>query len=63
MRNKLSTLLLFLLAAPLTSFAGEQLIPAGSLISCTVSEPEAHIILPTTSQRDLVLRDRGRGNR
>jgi hypothetical protein len=39
MKGKLSPLLLLLLAAPLTSFAGEQLIPAGSLISCTVSEP------------------------
>jgi hypothetical protein len=29
-----------LLAAPLTSYAAEQLIPAGSLISCTLSEPK-----------------------
>jgi hypothetical protein len=33
------SLLLLLFAAPLASFAGERLIPAGSLISCTVSEP------------------------
>lgn len=39
MTRKLSTLLLLLLAAPLTSYA-EQLIPAGSLISCTVAEPK-----------------------
>ncbi len=34
--------LLFLLAfvAPLTGFAAEQLIPAGSLVRCTVSEPK-----------------------
>jgi hypothetical protein len=29
-----------LLAAPLTSYAAEQLIPPGSLISCTLSEPK-----------------------
>ena len=29
-----------LLAAPLSSYAAEQLIPAGSLISCTLSEPK-----------------------
>jgi hypothetical protein len=53
MRNKLSTLLMFLLAAPLTSFAGEQLIPAGSLISCTVSEPR--LSSKTTNVGDPVL--------
>ena len=40
MKFKLSTFLMLLLAAPLTSFAGEQLIPAGSLLSCTVAEPK-----------------------
>jgi hypothetical protein len=43
MKGKLSPLLpvLFMVvfAAPLAGFAGERLIPAGSLISCTVSEP------------------------
>jgi hypothetical protein len=29
-----------LLAAPLSVYAGEQIIPAGSLINCTVSEPK-----------------------
>jgi hypothetical protein len=29
-----------LLAAPLAGYAGEQIIPAGSLINCTVSEPK-----------------------
>jgi hypothetical protein len=29
-----------LFAAPLTAYAGEQIIPAGSLLSCTVSEPK-----------------------
>jgi hypothetical protein len=53
MRGKLSTLLMVLLAAPLTSFAGEQLIPAGSLISCTVSEPR--LSSKTTSIGDPVL--------
>jgi hypothetical protein len=39
MNAKLPALLMLLLAAPFTGFAAEQLIPAGSLISCTVSEP------------------------
>lgn len=39
MKCKLSTLALLILAAPLTSFA-DQLIPAGSLLSCTLSEPK-----------------------
>jgi len=39
MNRNLSALLMILLAAPLTGFAEEQLIPAGSLLSCTVSEP------------------------
>jgi hypothetical protein len=40
MKCKLSTFVLLVLVAPLTSFAGEQLIPAGSLLSCTVAEPK-----------------------
>jgi hypothetical protein len=39
MKGKLFALLVLLLAAPPALFAGERLIPAGSLISCTVSEP------------------------
>lgn len=39
MKRNLSALLMLLLAAPLTGFAEEQLIPAGSLFSCTMSEP------------------------
>jgi hypothetical protein len=39
MKGRLSTLLLLMFVAPLAGFAGERLIPAGSLISCTVSEP------------------------
>jgi hypothetical protein len=39
MKGRLSPFLLLLFAAPLAGFAGERLIPAGSLISCTVSEP------------------------
>ena len=31
---------LFLIAAPLTGYAADQLVPAGSLIQCTVSEPK-----------------------
>jgi len=38
MNSKLSALLVVLLSPPLTGFAAEQLIPAGSLIACTVSE-------------------------
>jgi hypothetical protein len=38
MKGKLFTLLLLLVGAPLAGFA-DRLIPAGSLISCTVSEP------------------------
>ena len=40
MKCRVSTFLMFLLAAPLISYAGEQLIPAGSLLSCTVAEPK-----------------------
>jgi hypothetical protein len=39
MKGRPSPLLLLLFAVPLAGFAGERLIPAGSLISCTVSEP------------------------
>jgi hypothetical protein len=38
--GKALSLLTLLLAAPISSYAGEQLIPAGSLISCTLSEPK-----------------------
>jgi hypothetical protein len=40
MKGKAVSLLTLLLAAPLSSYAAEQLIPAGSLISCTLSEPK-----------------------
>ena len=40
MKGKAYALSLLLLAAPLSGFAAEQLIPAGSLIQCTVSEPK-----------------------
>ena len=39
MKGKLF-LSLLLVAAPLTGYASEQLVPAGSLIQCTVSEPK-----------------------
>ena len=39
MKFKVSSFLLLLLVAPLGGYA-EQLIPAGSLVSCTVSEPK-----------------------
>ena len=38
MRRSLSTL--FLLVAPLTGYAVEQMIPAGSMLQCTISEPK-----------------------
>ena len=40
MKSIRCALFLSLLAAPLSGFAAEQLIPAGSIISCTVSEPK-----------------------
>jgi hypothetical protein len=40
MKGKSLCLATLLLAAPLSSYAAEQLIPAGSLISCTLSEPK-----------------------
>src|SRR5579872_7323834 len=46
-------LLALLLAAPLSSYAAEQLIPAGSLISCTLSEPKLNS--KTTAIGDPVL--------
>ncbi len=39
-RSYPALLSLLVLAAPLTGFAAEQLIPAGSLVQCTVSEPK-----------------------
>lgn len=42
-----------LLAAPLTTYAAEQIIPAGSLISCTLSEPKLNS--KTTAIGDPVL--------
>ena len=39
MKNALLAFLCLSLAAPFPSFAVEQLIPAGSLIQCTISEP------------------------
>jgi hypothetical protein len=40
MQGKALSLLAVLLAAPLATCVAEQLIPAGSLISCTLSEPK-----------------------
>src|SRR5246127_3122885 len=40
MKYRVPTLLLLLLAVPVTKLAAEQLIPAGSLISCIVAEPK-----------------------
>lgn len=53
MKRNLSALLMILLAAPLTGFAEEQLIPAGSLLSCIVSEPR--LSSKTTNIGDPVL--------
>lgn len=53
MNRNLSALLMLLLAAPLTGFAEEQLVPAGSLLSCTVSEPR--LSSKTTNIGDPVL--------
>jgi hypothetical protein len=53
MKRNLSALLMILLAAPLTGFAEEQLVPAGSLLSCTVSEPR--LSSKTTNIGDPVL--------
>jgi len=51
MRRSLSALLFFV--APLTGFAVEQMIPAGSLVQCTVSEPK--LSSKTTDVGDPVL--------
>ena len=40
MKSMRCALSLLLLAAPVSGFAAEQLIPAGSIIQCTVSEPK-----------------------
>ena len=40
MKGKLFALSLLLIGAPVVSYASDQLIPAGSLIQCTVSEPK-----------------------
>lgn len=40
MKSKALSLLALLLAAPLSGYAAVQLVPAGSLISCTLSEPK-----------------------
>ncbi len=40
MKSKLYALFSLLLAAPVTGFAAEQIIPAGSLVQCTVAEPK-----------------------
>jgi hypothetical protein len=52
MKGKALSLLTLLLAAPLAGYA-EQLIPAGSLISCTLSEPK--LSSKTTAIGDPVL--------
>jgi hypothetical protein len=48
-----STLFALLLSAPLTGYAVEQIIPAGSLVQCTVSEPK--LSSKTTDVGDPVL--------
>ena len=40
MKSSFSALLWLMFAAPLVAHAGEQLVPAGSLVQCTVSEPK-----------------------
>jgi hypothetical protein len=50
-----------LLAAPLASYAAEQIVPAGSLISCTVAEPK--ISSKTTAIGDPVLCQVGHAER
>jgi len=51
----------FVLAAPLCGFAGEQIVPAGSLIQCTVSEPK--LSSKTTAIGDPVLCQMGHSER
>ena len=53
MQGKLFAMFLLLLAPPLATYASEQLIPAGSLIQCTVSEPK--LSSKTTDVGDPVL--------
>jgi len=53
MKSKVSALFLCLLAAPLAAFASDQVIPAGSLVQCTVSEPK--LSSKTTAIGDPVL--------
>src|SRR6202790_4528317 len=55
------SLLISLLAAPLLHCAGEQLIPAGSLIQCTISEPK--LSSKTTAIGDPVLCQLGHAER
>ena len=50
-----------LFAAPLSCYAGEQLIPAGSLIQCTISEPK--LSARTTAIGDPVLCRMGHAER
>ncbi|MGC2638083.1 MAG: hypothetical protein WA294_12950 [Acidobacteriaceae bacterium] len=50
-----------LLAAPLCAYAGEQIIPAGSLISCTLAEPKMNS--KTTAIGDPVLCQVGHAER
>ncbi|MGC9292997.1 MAG: hypothetical protein ACP5EP_09800, partial [Acidobacteriaceae bacterium] len=38
-RGNLHALLMVVFALPITGYAAEQLVPAGSLVSCTISEP------------------------
>lgn len=40
MKRRMSAFLLLVLAVPLTRLAAEQLIPAGSLVSCVLAEPK-----------------------
>jgi hypothetical protein len=61
MKSKWPALLALLLAAPLYGQSGEQIIPAGSLISCTVSEPK--LSSKTTAIGDPVLCQIGHSER
>ena len=61
MKSKWPAFLALLLAAPLYGQSGEQIIPAGSLISCTVSEPK--LSSKTTAIGDPVLCQIGHSER
>jgi hypothetical protein len=61
MKSNPLALLILLLAAPFSSYAAEQLIPAGSLIQCTVSEPK--LSSKTTAIGDPVLCQIGHAER